>query len=130
MHAGTGFARLESASLRPRDPAAVARDKALRTAQQFEELFVRSMVSSLRQTAGTGDEGGGLFGSGPGSDTYTDWFDQHLAGHLSASSRIGIADAIMREFERNHEVPEAPPASPRPQLLAAVGRQGVVDVTG
>jgi Rod binding domain-containing protein len=126
----SGYARLNDATLHPRDPAAAARDKAQRTARQFEELFVRSMVSTMRQTAGTGDEGGGLFGSGPGSDTYTDWFDQHLANHMTASCRIGIADAIMREFERNHEIPGPPPAAPRPHLLAAIARQGVVDESG
>ena len=130
MDGPTGYARLNDATLQPRDPAAAARDKAQRTARQFEELFVRSMISTMRQTAGTGEEGGGLFGSGPGSDTYTDWFDQHLASHMSASCRIGIADAIMREFERNHQIPELPPAAPKPQLLAAIGRQGVIDVTG
>jgi Rod binding domain-containing protein len=47
--------------------------------QQFEELFVQQMVGALRQSAGFGDEDGGLFGNGPGADTYAQWFDQNLA---------------------------------------------------
>jgi Rod binding domain-containing protein len=82
--------------------------------QQFEELFVQQMVGALRQSAGFGDEDGGLFGSGPGADTYAQWFDQNLAHQVSRSGHVGIADALMRDLERHHEVPPQPRPLARP----------------
>jgi len=76
------------------------RKKALETAQQFEQMLVRQLVSSLRSTAKMGGEEGGMFGSEPGADTYTDWFDEHVAKDVSEHGRIGVADALMEEFDR------------------------------
>lgn len=76
------------------------RKKALETAQQFEQMLVRQLVSSLRSTSKMGGEEGGMFGSEPGADTYTDWFDEHVAKDVSEHGRIGVADALMEEFDR------------------------------
>jgi len=106
------------------DPAAL-RAQARGKVQQFEELFVQQMVGALRQSAGFGDEDGGLFGSGPGADTYAQWFDQNLAHEVSRSGHVGIADVLMRDLERNHEIPPLPRPVPR---TAAPVRRGAVDV--
>lgn len=79
--------------------AAKERQEAERVAGQFEALFVRSMVASLRQSSSMGGEGG-MFGSGPGADTYADWFDDNLATQLSKSGGIGIKESLLREFEQ------------------------------
>ena len=101
---------LETMSMRPAaDPAAKERQRAEQVADQFEELFVRTMVGSLRQTSSIGGDGGGMFGDGPGADTYADWFDQNLAHQITKSSRIGIKQQLMADFERTGEV--AAPAS-------------------
>jgi hypothetical protein len=61
--------RIETMSLNP-TPAEKERQHAEKVAGQFEDIFVRTMVSSLRQSSSIGGEGGGMFGSGPGADTY------------------------------------------------------------
>lgn len=118
-------------------PATAVEDKrasALQLAHQFEELFVQQMVGSLRQAAQIGGEESGMFGSGPGSDTYAQWFDQNLSQQVARGSNLGIADLLMRDFERNGEIPKAPKSTPRlhanqgPQLDTATVRKGVVDV--
>ncbi|MBX3463708.1 MAG: rod-binding protein [Planctomycetes bacterium] len=85
------------------DPATQARERAERVAVQFETVFVRTLVGSLRQTASVGGEG--MFGAGPGAGTYADWFDQNLAEQMVASSRIGIREQLLADLERNGELP-------------------------
>jgi len=97
---------LETASMRPPDGEPKERQHAREVAKQFETIFVQSLVGSLRRTGSLGGEGG-MFGSGPGADTYSDWFDQNLAQKVAASGRIGIEDQLMRDFERHGEIPRA-----------------------
>jgi Rod binding domain-containing protein len=101
------------------------RQKALSVARQFEQVFVQMMVANLRQSSQLGGDDGGLFGSGPGSDTFTQWFDDHMSQHLSRTGRIGVSDVLMREFERWHQIPPAPP---RPVPLMHAIRNGGIDV--
>jgi len=115
------------------DPAARAtqqREKALEVAQQFEEVFVRSLISTMRQSSSLGGEESGMFGSGPGSDTYSDWFDQHMSENLMRDGGIGVSDVLMREFERHKQIPAAPPASTVPGHLPGAPLHGGFDVTG
>ncbi len=92
--------KLATASLKPQGEEATSRKKALDTAQQFEQVLVRQLVGSLRATSKLGGEEGGMFGSEPGSDTYADWFDEHVAKDISEHGRIGVAEALVEEFER------------------------------
>ena len=111
------------------------RAKAEKTAAQFEQLFVHSMVSSLRSTASLGGDGGGMFGNGPGADTFGDWFDQNLAEQISRSSKVGIAQQLLTDLERHHEIPAdtaakaklAQAAADRSAFTAAA-RKGGIDV--
>jgi len=80
------------------------RKNAQKAADDFEQMFVRTLVSSLRETSKLGDDGG-MFGSGPGTDTYGDWFDQNLAEQIGKSSDVGIAGSIMRDWERHQQIP-------------------------
>ena len=63
------------------------RKNAQKAADDFEQMFVRTLVGSLRATSKLGDDGG-MFGSGPGTDTYGDWFDQNLAEQIG-KAQIG-----------------------------------------
>ena len=82
------------------------RQRAEATAHQFEAIFTQQMVQVMRQGTGTlGDEG--MFGSGPGAGTYEDWFDQNMARRLTEGGRIGIADTMLRDWERNGLIPSA-----------------------
>ena len=86
-------------------PTDKVRAKAQAAADDFEQMFVRTLVSSLRQTASLGGDGGGMFGSGPGTETYGDWFDQNLAEQIGRDSEIGIAAQVMRDWERHDNLP-------------------------
>ena len=115
------------------DPAAhptKQREKALEVAQQFEEVFVRSLISTMRQSSSLGGEESGMFGSGPGADTYSDWFDQHMSENLMRDGGIGVSDVLMREFERHKQIPAAPPASTVPGHLPGAPLHGGFDVIG
>jgi Rod binding domain-containing protein len=90
--------RLETMTMHPLTAAQKERQRAEKVADQFEAVFVRSIVSSLRKTAAIGE--GGMFGAGPGSDTYADWFDQNLAEQVSRTGNIGIKQKLMTDFER------------------------------
>ncbi len=96
-------------------PATDPRARATATARQFEELFVQMLVENLRKSGDfAGAEGGGLFGDGPGADTYTQWFDNQMAQDLSRNGQFGIADSILRDMERHGEIPPAAAATRRP----------------
>lgn len=92
--------RIDTMSMRPKSAAAKEHERAAKVAGQFESVFVRTLVSSLRQTAAIGNDGGGMFGGGPGADVYGDWFDEHLAEQIGRSGHVGIADTLMRDFKR------------------------------
>lgn len=86
-------------------PEQRTRAKAQDAADQFEQMFVRTLVSSLRSTASLAGEEGGMFGKGPGSQTYGDWFDQNLAEQIGRDSDVGIASSVMRDWERHEQLP-------------------------
>ncbi len=105
--------RIETLGMRPKDPVAASRAEAVEVAKSFEQLFVRSLVASMRSTAAMGGEGG-MFGSGPGADTYADWFDGNVATEVAGSGRVGIAEAVIADLERHKEIPVA---EPRPKAV-------------
>lgn len=102
MHA---FGKLEAACVKGAPAVDKDREFAEKTAGEFEAMFVRQLVGSLRQTAGgLGGDDGGMFGSGPGADTYADWFDQNVADSVCADRGIGIKERILTDMERWHQI--------------------------
>ena len=96
------------------------RQKAQKVASQFEEIFARQMVENFRK-ASIGEDG--MFGKSVGSSTYSSWFDEHLAHHVSNGANLGIADSLMRSFEQAHQIPteqEAAGEKPKGGRLDAV----------
>ncbi len=89
--------------------AAQKPQKALEVAHQFEEIFTKMMVQSFRK-AQLSDEGG-MFGDSVGSDTYEQWFDEHMARYLGKTNGIGIADTLIRDLRRHGELPEIEPGA-------------------
>ncbi len=114
--------RLETMSMRPVDGPTKERQRAAAVAGQFESVFVRTLVSSLRQTAAIG--GGGMFGDGPGADTYGDWFDQNLAEQIGRSGHIGIAEALMADFARAGAIDRVDDAAAGARTAAAAADRG------
>jgi Rod binding domain-containing protein len=106
---------INTASAKP--PADPERVRAEKAAGQFEQLFVRSMISSLRATGSATGEG--MFGKGPGADTFGDWFDQNLAEQITRTSKIGIAETLLADFERHGQLRAEAPARMREAQAAA-----------
>jgi len=73
-----------------RDPNAALRE----TAQQFESLFMREMLKSMR--AAMAPMKSGVL-DGPGSDLATDMLDMQLAGSLTGA-RGGLGEMIARQL--------------------------------
>ncbi|MFM1870749.1 MAG: Rod binding protein [Planctomycetota bacterium] len=96
--------RLETLSFKPTDEAGKKRAAAEKAANDFEQLFVRQLVSTMRSAANVGGDGG-MFGDGPGADTYADWFDQNVSEQVSRGGRVGIAEAILADMKRHKELP-------------------------
>ena len=100
--------RVETMSLNPKSSAEKGRAKAEKVADQFEAVFVKTFVSAMRQTAALGGEEGGMFGKGPGSDTYASWFDDNVSAELARTGGIGISKALLGEMERAGKVAKDP----------------------
>jgi flagellar protein FlgJ len=83
---------LSSPSAPGAGPAADAQ-KLKATAQQFEAVFLRQMISSMRQ-AGPGD---GLFDSSA-SDQFRDMADARVADDMAKKGSIGIADMLINHY--------------------------------
>jgi flagellar protein FlgJ len=84
-----GLSDLKRAA-RAQDPAAVRE-----TARQFESIFIRMMLQSMRDAGGQ-DE---LFSSQEGN-TYRTMFDDQIALEMSRGKGIGIADMLVEQLIR------------------------------
>lgn len=62
-------------------------------AEAFEAIFLRQMISSMRQ-ATPGDT---LFGNDAGNQ-FRDMSDSRLADDMAANNSFGIAEALLRQF--------------------------------
>ena len=78
-------------------PAKAKADEAYKAAQQFEAIFLRMVVKDMRKNA-TSMTGGGMMGEGVGSDVREGWFDTFMADHLASTGRVGLADALYRDW--------------------------------
>ncbi len=66
-------------------------------AQDFEALFLRQLLSSMRRTVPEGDPDM----KGPGMEIYESMLDAEFAKHISQSGRgLGLADMLMKQFEK------------------------------
>jgi len=85
------FAALQSLKrgARENDPAAVRQ-----VAQQFESLFARMMIKSMRDAIGKDP----IFGSDQ-AQTYQGMFDDQLAIELTKGHGLGLADMLVRQLQ-------------------------------
>jgi flagellar protein FlgJ len=72
------------------DPSAVRK-----VAQQFESMFTRMMLKSMRDTVGTDP----IFGSDQ-EKMYQGMYDDQLALQLSKGRGLGLADMLVRQLQR------------------------------
>ena len=100
-------------SLAPQDPTTQAQRAALRTAaQQFEAVFLRQMIGSMRQAHLADD----MFGS-QATDQFREMSDANLADSMSHQGVFGIAQMLLGQFDRHAAV--ATPAAAIGQNAAA-----------
>lgn len=69
--------------------AALGGDDREFAAQEMERLFAQMLVKELRSGLTSG-----VFGDGPGADTYSAWFDEHLGNELADSGVLGLAGRL------------------------------------
>jgi len=94
-------------SLAPRTPDAAAQRDALRTAaQQFEAVFLRQMIGSMRQAHLADD----MFSS-QATEQFRDMSDANLADAMSHRGVFGIAQMLLAQFDRHAAAPAAPAAA-------------------
>ena len=87
-----------------RDPRAALRA----AAQQFEAVFLRQLIGSMRQAKLADDP---LDSSA--TDQFRDMSDAQLADSMSHQGSFGIAEMLIAQFERNnHPASPAAPAAP------------------
>lgn len=72
-----------------------------KTAESFEEIFARHLVSEL--TKDTFRMEGSAFGSGSGS-FYREFITDALARELAARRTLGMADLVTRYWEGDQDV--------------------------
>jgi flagellar protein FlgJ len=88
----TNFAGLQALkrAAAKNDPTAIRK-----VAQQFESMFTRMMLKSMRESVGTDP----LFGS-DAEKTYQGMYDDQLAVQLSKGRGLGLADMLVRQLQR------------------------------
>jgi peptidoglycan hydrolase FlgJ len=94
-------------SLAAPDPASEAQRNALRgAAQQFEAVFLRQMIGSMRQAHLAED----AFGS-QATEQFRDMSDANLADAMSHQGVFGIAQMLLGQFDRAHAATPAATAT-------------------
>ena len=92
-------------SLAAPNPTSAGQREALRgAAQQFEAVFLRQMIGSMRQAHLADD----MFGS-QATEQFRDMSDANLADAMSHQGVFGIAQMLLAQFDRHAAA--APPAS-------------------
>ena len=90
-------------SLASQAPDATAQRNALRTAaQQFEAVFLRQMIGSMRQAHLADD----MFSS-QATEQFRDMSDANLADAMSHRGVFGIAQMLLAQFDRHAAAPAA-----------------------
>ncbi len=87
--------KIAAAAPSPQDAADTKRQQLVGAAQAFEAVFMRQMIGSMRQ-AGLGDD---LFGSSA-TDQFRDMQDSRLADQMAADGGFGIAQMLIKQFEK------------------------------
>ena len=101
------YADFQGLAALKRDAKAQSPDALKQAAKQFESLFTRMLLKSMRATS-MGDQ---LFDSQQ-TQFYQDMFDDQMAVHLSQGKGMGLADMLVKQLQQ---------AQPGPATQEAVG---------
>ena len=69
-------------------------------AEQFEALFLNIMMKTMREATASNEEGD-LFGSSS-VKTYESLFDQEIAQQMAKRGGLGLAEMMVKSWERNN----------------------------
>lgn len=95
------------------DPNAALKD----VAQQFESIFINMIFKNMRDA--NASIGGDLFDSSQ-TKQYTEMMDSQLAQSMASSGGIGLADALIRQFEGQGSGMQTPSSEPDNDFLRRV----------
>jgi flagellar protein FlgJ len=96
------------------DPKAGETDKLKAVAKQFEAVFMRQMIGSMRQAKLTDDEMGS-----DATDQFTEMQDSHVADNLASKGVLGISDMLVKQFSAR--VGSSKPGAAAPSQQPAMG---------
>jgi Rod binding domain-containing protein len=71
-------------------------EKAKQTAQEFESVFLSTVLAQMFSTVEGG--AGPLGGEGTGGETWRSFLTEEYANEITKAGGIGIADQVMREI--------------------------------
>jgi flagellar protein FlgJ len=91
-------------------------------AKQFESLFTKMMLESMRQ-AGFGDP---MFGSDQG-DMYQSMMDDQLAVQLSQGKGLGLADMLIRQLSHGTAAGSAETEAPAANVIDEASKQRFIE---
>jgi flagellar protein FlgJ len=98
-----------------RDAKAEAPDALKQAAKQFESLFTRELLKSMRAAS----MGNDLFDSEQ-TKFYQDMFDDQLAVHLSEGKGLGLADMLVRQLQQGGAMPSGSQSAARAEPVEAL----------
>jgi Rod binding domain-containing protein len=90
------------------------------TAKQFETIFTKMMLQSMRD-ARLGED---IFGSSAG-DMYQSMFDDQIALEMSRGQGIGIAEMLLEQLKRSSSPTPAPTSTPRRRVRQSTRRPSI-----
>lgn len=118
----------------PADPSrTVEREKVRQLAREFEAMLITQMLRGMRQSMLSDNE------EGLGNGTMTDTIDSQLGLSLSRAGGIGLADVLIRAFDRQlgpavptadpSVTPTVPDGSPTPTAVPEMPSAPITDAT-
>jgi len=81
----------------PVDPHEARKAKLKKAAVEFEAIFIRQLLKTMRSTV----PGDGIFGRGVTGEIYAGMMDYAVAEKVARRGTLGIADALYRQLVRD-----------------------------
>jgi flagellar protein FlgJ len=91
------MAQYNAAQLQAQLPSGDSRGQLRAVAEEFESLFAKQMLDSMRDTLSPDND---LFYGGMAEDIFQDMLYEEYARMLSKTGSLGIADIIYDQYER------------------------------
>ncbi|HKT76345.1 MAG TPA: rod-binding protein [Sphingobium sp.] len=86
-------------------PASPQKAQLEKVARQFEAIFLRQMIGTMRQSGG----GEGIFDSSA-TEQFRDMSDARTADSMAEKGALGIAEMLLRQYESRTPAASAAPA--------------------